>query len=82
MQEPDHRLENAQFAIPLGTQPLITSPPVHVARPAAGLYEGAEFWRHIMNELWNRAVEDIPFPVVDGLKVFDYCTTIFPVICG
>ena len=46
----------------------------------AGQDEGAKFWLHIMNELWNGAVEDILFPVVDGLKVFDYCTTIFPVI--
>ncbi len=46
----------------------------------AGQDEGAKFWLHIMNELWSGAVEDILFPVVDGLKVFDYCTTIFPVI--
>jgi transposase-like protein len=48
----------------------------------AGQDEGAKFWLHIMSELWNRGVEDIPFPGVDGLNVFDYCTTIFPVICG
>ena len=36
----------------------------------------------VITELKNRGVEDIQFPVVDGLKVFDYCTTIFPVICG
>ena len=48
----------------------------------AGQYEGAKFWLHIMNELRNRGVEDIPLAVVDGLEVFDYFTTIFPVICG
>jgi hypothetical protein len=41
-----------------------------------------QFWLHIMNELWNHGVEDIPFTVVDGLRVIDYCTTIFPVIWG
>jgi Transposase, Mutator family. len=93
VQEPDHRLEDAQFGIAIGPQhlnlTLIARRPGRLCRrrrgdprPVAGQGEGAKFWLHIMNELWNRGVEDIPFPVVDGLKVFDYCTTIFPVICG
>jgi hypothetical protein len=35
-----------------------------------------------MNELRNRGGEEIPLAAVDGLRVFDYCTTIFPVIWG
>src|SRR3954447_18789821 len=41
--------------------------------------EGAKFWLRVMNELRNRAVEDILIAVVDGLKGFpDAITAVFP----
>jgi len=46
----------------------------------AGQDEGTKFSLRIMNELWNRGVEDIALAVIDGRKVFDYCTMILPVI--
>jgi hypothetical protein len=51
-------------------------------RPLTGQYEDAKFRLHVMNEHRKRGDEDTPLAAIDGLEVFDYFTTIFPVICG